>query len=158
MSLTFFGHVDRVLEKESSDIIALLGYGVNCGVPEQRIIVGETTVLALFVACFSCILLLWYVALMVLRLLVILIRSHLSGLKYICQSVSQSCSLLRSSYRDSASLSVLMKQSLRLSFVIRLAAVAIKNTVSSDFYPRSFIVKSVFDCCPSGVFMQTSPI
>ena len=47
-------------------------------------------------------------ALMVLRLLVILISSHLSGLKCICQSASQSCSLLRSSCRDSAPLSVLM--------------------------------------------------
>ena len=45
---------------------------------------------------------------MVLRLFVILISSHLSGLKCICQSASQSCSLLRSSCRDSASLSVLM--------------------------------------------------
>ena len=28
---------------------------------------------------------------------------------------------------------------------------AIENTVSSDFYPRSAIFKSVFDCCLSGV-------
>ena len=39
--------------KEGSDIIGLPGYGVNVGVPGQRIIVGETTVLALFVTCFS---------------------------------------------------------------------------------------------------------
>ena len=55
--------------------------------------------LALF-CCFNQILWIRYVALMVLHLLVILISSHLSGLKCICQSVSQSSSLLKTSCRD----------------------------------------------------------
>ena len=57
----------------------------------------------------------------VFRLLVILISSHLSGLKCICQSASQSCSLLRSSCRDSASSSVLMRQYKRQSSAKRRA-------------------------------------
>ena len=42
------------------------------------------------------------------------------------------------------------RNSFLLSFVARLA---IENTVSCDFYPRSSIVKSVFDCHRSGVFI-----
>ena len=38
-----------------------------------------------------------------------------------------------------------------MPFVARLATMAIENTVSSNFDPRSSIVKSVFDCRLSGV-------
>ena len=55
------------------------------------------------------------------RLLVILISSHLSGLKCIFQSASQSCSLFRSSCRDAASSSVLMGRYKRQSSAKRRA-------------------------------------
>ena len=45
---------------------------------------------------------------MILRLVVMHITSHLSGLKCICQSRSQSCKLLRSSWRDVVSSLVFM--------------------------------------------------
>jgi hypothetical protein len=45
---------------------------------------------------------------MILRLVVMRITSHLSGLMCICQSRSQSCKLLRSSWRDVVSSLVLM--------------------------------------------------
>ena len=41
-----------------------------------------------------------------------------------------------------------------MQFVARLTIV---NTVSCDFYPRSSIVKSVFDCCLSRMFINTAP-
>ena len=42
-----------------------------------------------------------------------------------------------------------IKQGFLLSFVARLAIV---NTVSCDYYPRSSIVKSVFNCRLPGMF------
>ena len=60
---------------------------------------------------------------MILRLVVMhtCITSHLSGLKCICQSRSQSCKFLRSSWRDVVSSLVLMCQYRRQSSVNNLA-------------------------------------
>ena len=44
------------------------------------------------------------------------------------------------------------QNSLKTEFSIVGRQIAIENTVSSDFDPRSSIVKSVFDCNLSGVF------
>ena len=58
---------------------------------------------------------------MILRLVVMRITSHLSGLKCICQSRSQYCKLLRSSWRDVVSSLVLMCRYRRQSSANNLA-------------------------------------
>ena len=57
----------------------------------------------------------------------------------------QSKTLILSTNADQKSI----KQGFLLSFVARLAIV---NTVSCDYYPRSSIVKSVFNRCLPGMF------
>ena len=57
----------------------------------------------------------------------------------------QSKTLILSTNADQKSI----KQGFLLSFVARLAIV---NTVSCDYYPRSSIVKSVFNCRLPGMF------
>ena len=98
----FFGHVDRFLRRKAVVLLAFLVMVSMWAFQDSVLLKVRPRYLALFV-CFSWTLWMWYVALMVLRLLEILISSHLSGLKCICQSASQSCSLLRSSCRDSTS-------------------------------------------------------
>ena len=64
---------------------------------------------------------------------------------FITPGRSQSKTLMLSTNADQKSI----KQGFLLSFVARLAIV---NTVSCDYYPRSSIVKSVFNCRLPGMF------
>ena len=64
---------------------------------------------------------------------------------FITPSRLQSKTLILSTNADQKSI----KQGFLLSFVARLAIV---NTVSCDYYPRSSIVKSVFNCRLPGMF------
>ena len=99
---------------------------------------------------------------MILRLVVMRITSHLSGLKCICQSRSQSCKLLRSSWRDVVSSLVLMCRYRRQSSANNIAVLLtllgrslmyIKNSSGPRTVPwgTSEVTGAVSDATPSTI-------